>query len=405
MMTYFLSYLLFIPTVFSHIYLVDPPARGSFGYSDLTLYPPFSYTMRTQIAFDERGAQGGFPCHNRTASGPVQRQWKAGHSYYVYLKVVSWHQGGHCQFSLDCTGGVKDFIVIKSILDTCLLERGDDVETVTIPEGANGKCTFAWSYIAKGANDQYYMSCTDVEIEGPPAGSFEGNPLAIAGIPSIGYPESPIGAKAPYDKNGRLTNPKNAQGGSIDMKKFDGKIRKVVKVSGSNNPRQATSLAPQQRTDSKARVASRSAATAPPAIAPPVASRSAATVPRLVKRSIPKMRQPKDRQTLGPKSGDFSDIEIVSKESYKELFSDTSACYEEVTHCNGNACDVVFRRSCIFSTKSIGQSLSDLARSASNMKCYDKIARCANKKCEAPLYRKCDLRQYDGNTGKVKLVV
>ena len=73
-----------VACVLGHVYLENPPARGSAGYSDQSLYP-VDYNLARPLYFENDGPAVPFPCGGRTQQGPVQATYKAGETVNVKL--------------------------------------------------------------------------------------------------------------------------------------------------------------------------------------------------------------------------------------------------------------------------------------------------------------------------------
>ncbi|KAH9865295.1 hypothetical protein IAQ61_009242 [Plenodomus lingam] len=90
--------------------------------------------------------------------------YEAGESYNMTLKGTATHEGGSCQLSLSCDGGIN-FKVIKSIIGGCPLEKQ---YSFTIPpefgKTSETTCLFAWTWFNKIGNREMYMNCAVVDI-------------------------------------------------------------------------------------------------------------------------------------------------------------------------------------------------------------------------------------------------
>ncbi|KAJ1656456.1 hypothetical protein IWQ61_003973 [Dispira simplex] len=123
-------------------------------------------------------------CHHTTPLLSSAGTYQAGGTIEVEFKNTNTtHNGGHCEFSLSYDGG-KTFVAIQTILKTCFY--ADEARTVmnrsfsvSIPQGApSGKAVFSWSWVNASGNREFYMTCSDIEIEGSKCGFLEG-PLMI----------------------------------------------------------------------------------------------------------------------------------------------------------------------------------------------------------------------------------
>ncbi|KAH9875449.1 hypothetical protein J1614_004941 [Plenodomus biglobosus] len=110
--------------------------------------------------------------------------YEAGESYEMTLKGTATHEGGSCQLSLSCDGGIH-FKVIKSIVGGCPLEKR---YPFTIPPefAKMGKttCLFAWTWFNKIGNREMYMNCAVVDIV-PKKRKSGGRPPATGNAPRL----------------------------------------------------------------------------------------------------------------------------------------------------------------------------------------------------------------------------
>jgi hypothetical protein len=107
-----------------------------------------------------------FPCKNHHLTPqPAITTYTAGSSYTASLSGTATHTGGSCQFALSYDKG-ESFKVIKSVIGGCPL--GGEYN-FTIPEGAPGgeEVLFAWTWVNRVGNREFYMDCAWVAIEGP----------------------------------------------------------------------------------------------------------------------------------------------------------------------------------------------------------------------------------------------
>ena len=105
-----------------------------------------------------------FPCkgYENTAVQSVA-DYNAGETYTATLSGSATHTGGSCQFALSYDSG-KTFKVIKSIIGGCPLEGEYNF---TIPSSApSGDALFAWTWMNKKGNREFYMDCAWVHVEG-----------------------------------------------------------------------------------------------------------------------------------------------------------------------------------------------------------------------------------------------
>ncbi|ORY01958.1 hypothetical protein K493DRAFT_298154 [Basidiobolus meristosporus CBS 931.73] len=174
--------------VLAHMEMTNPPPRES-------KFNP--YYKDGQIDYDMTSPLGGqwtYPCRGY-GPGPSVATYQAGGTVGVDLDGGAVHNGGHCQFSLSVDGG-KTFVVMKTVMGDCMIAaRHYDVP---IPKNApNGKATFAWTWINKTGNREYYMNCADITIQGGSGKCISGPKNLIADLP--GYPTIPEFTNGGYD--------------------------------------------------------------------------------------------------------------------------------------------------------------------------------------------------------------
>ncbi|KAJ1971310.1 hypothetical protein H4R35_005338 [Dimargaris xerosporica] len=156
----------------AHIYPSSPCMRGS-PLAECN-YEPKDYSLSSPIG--SGGSTTAPLCHHAKAYDKPVKTYKAGDSINVVFNGGATHNGGHCEFSLSYDGG-KTFVAIKTILDTCFLEG----LTFNVPIPANApsgdKVVFAWSWVNKTGNREFYMTCSDIAIQGSGSGVLEGPPM------------------------------------------------------------------------------------------------------------------------------------------------------------------------------------------------------------------------------------
>lgn len=91
------------------------------------------------------------------------------------------HGGGHCQLSVSYDGG-NTFVVVDTVLGDCLISGMS--RTFTLPSNlpAASSAIFAWSWLNRIGNREYYMNCADVRIVSNTCGPFTGPKLFVAQI-------------------------------------------------------------------------------------------------------------------------------------------------------------------------------------------------------------------------------
>ncbi|KAI9596064.1 hypothetical protein BDF19DRAFT_439511 [Syncephalis fuscata] len=187
-----------LQNVAGHMRLFAPIPRGDariqkqyFGIADYDLNAPLN---------DHRFL-GKFPCRHQR-KGPVMAKYTAGKSFPVMFKTGNSHRGGHCQFAISYDNG-QNWVVLKTIIDLCFLDKAPWVYNIPLPKGAkNGEAIFAWTWMNAEGNREYYMNCVDIEINGGSnTGSLTGPELFVGQLP--GRPRIPEWANTDAKKDGK----------------------------------------------------------------------------------------------------------------------------------------------------------------------------------------------------------
>ncbi|KAJ1993723.1 hypothetical protein H4R33_000578 [Dimargaris cristalligena] len=169
-----------VTSVAGHIFLETPCVRGSTIASCKYPNPDPNY-LSAPIG---SGGVKAFPlCHYTEAYASPVAIYKAGGSASVkFSSTGAAHNGGHCQFSLSYDKG-KTFTAIHTIMNSCPTLGGS--LSVPIPSNAPSAAMaiFAWTWVNKSGNREFYMNCADVKIEGKAGGSLSGPKIVIANYP------------------------------------------------------------------------------------------------------------------------------------------------------------------------------------------------------------------------------
>ncbi|KAJ1505087.1 hypothetical protein HMI54_014726 [Coelomomyces lativittatus] len=195
----------FIENIYPHAGMKYPPPRPT-----LKNYIPDDDSIIQRIRangdpvyIDGQVIYKNYPCGN---SKPNEDKFmlEKGKTLPVEIFHTNQHEGGHCQFSISYDD-TKTFVAFHQILNDCLTGGpgiGRTTLDVPIPNDLpGGNAVFAWTWITKKSlQPEYYMSCSDVIIDGPTVGKVTGYPLIVANIefkgPYLkifsGYPEYPF---------------------------------------------------------------------------------------------------------------------------------------------------------------------------------------------------------------------
>ena len=134
------------------------------------------------------------PCQGKPPAPPVQT-FQAGTPIHTRFAGEAEHGGGHCQFALSYDQG-NTWVVIHTIKDTCLA-NGARAYSIPFAENlpASEHAVFAWTWINRMGNREYYWNCVDMTIQSSvSSGNVYGKQLLVANImngPTI--PEWPAG--------------------------------------------------------------------------------------------------------------------------------------------------------------------------------------------------------------------
>lgn len=160
--------------------MTSPAPRKSQFHSAYLSEQNVDYAMNSPL-------NNGFPYPCRGyPQGASAGTYSAGSAIHVTIAGEAAHNGGHCQFALSYDNG-ENFVVVKDVRNNCLIGSGLEFDIV-IPPGApsSDNVVFAWSWINKTGNREYYMNCADIKVQGSNRGRLTGPKLLVANIP--GYP-------------------------------------------------------------------------------------------------------------------------------------------------------------------------------------------------------------------------
>jgi hypothetical protein len=126
-------------------------------------------------------APGDYPCKQRAGGYDVDEmnQWDAGETKTISFIGSAVHGGGSCQFSLTTDPEPTEqsqWKVIQSVVGGCPSNvsanlpdapagHGAATFPVTMPDSIpDGQYTFAWTWINKIGNREFYMNCAPVQV-------------------------------------------------------------------------------------------------------------------------------------------------------------------------------------------------------------------------------------------------
>ncbi|KAK9760405.1 hypothetical protein K7432_015590, partial [Basidiobolus ranarum] len=161
----------------AHMEMIQPPPRHS----------KYNPTFQGTPDYNMVNPLGTFPCKGYEQGNVVQTV-QAGSAISVKINGIATHNGGHCQFAISYDGG-KTFAVLSTIYSNCIISSLDYSVTIPSTAGASKNVIFAWTWINKIGNREYYMNCADIEITGSSDGYITGPSLLVVNLP--GYTTIP----------------------------------------------------------------------------------------------------------------------------------------------------------------------------------------------------------------------
>jgi hypothetical protein len=144
-----------------------------------------------------------FPCKQRSGVYDVTQmnQWNAGETQVISFQGSAVHGGGSCQFSLTTDPEPTDksqWKVIQSVVGGCPsnvtgnldggpLSTGAATFPVTMPKDIpDGRYTFAWTWLNKVGNREFYMNCAPVQVgSGSGSASTKSVSAALSSLPDM----------------------------------------------------------------------------------------------------------------------------------------------------------------------------------------------------------------------------
>ncbi|KAI1434937.1 hypothetical protein GGR50DRAFT_355511 [Xylaria sp. CBS 124048] len=147
----------------AHMNMKDPAPLG-YKNNPNTQEANKDYSLTSPIS----GAQ--YPCKGYlkflgTPDGAAVATYAPGQSYTMSVEGGAFHNGGSCQLSLSYDKGTT-FTVIKSFIGNCPTSSGGTFG-FTVPSDApeGDDVVFAWTWVNKTGNREFYMSCAVVNIK------------------------------------------------------------------------------------------------------------------------------------------------------------------------------------------------------------------------------------------------
>ena len=148
-------------------------------------------------------AVGDWPCKQRAGGYEVSEmnQWNAGETKTISFIGSAVHGGGSCQFSLTTDAEPDEssqWKVIHSVVGGCPSNVTGNIEPenpdghgagtfpVEMPESIpDGQYTFAWTWLNKLGNREFYMNCAPIKVGTGETASTESVSTALGHLPDM----------------------------------------------------------------------------------------------------------------------------------------------------------------------------------------------------------------------------
>lgn len=169
-------------------------ALAASAAAHMTLKYPVPYGLSTLSRAPL--APADFPCKQRSGVYDVteMNQWNAGETQTVAFSGTAVHGGGSCQFSITTDSEPTEssqWKVIHSVVGGCPSNvtgnlpddekhlDGAATFPVTMPESIpDGRYTFAWTWLNKVGNREFYMNCAPIQVGSSGASASSANAAA-----------------------------------------------------------------------------------------------------------------------------------------------------------------------------------------------------------------------------------
>ncbi|KAF1928283.1 lytic polysaccharide monooxygenase, partial [Didymella exigua CBS 183.55] len=184
-------------------------------------------------------APGDWPCKQRSGVYDVttMNQWNAGETKDVSFTGSAVHGGGSCQFSLTTDSNpteASQWKVIHSVVGGCPSNVSGNIEPedpnghnaaifpVTMPTSMpDGLYTFAWTWLNKVGNREFYMNCAPVQVGDSGATASAANAAsALGALPDMfvaNLPDTSCSTKENEDFNYPDPGQSLVDGASADL--------------------------------------------------------------------------------------------------------------------------------------------------------------------------------------------
>ncbi|KAF2826871.1 hypothetical protein CC86DRAFT_370005 [Ophiobolus disseminans] len=190
--------------MFSQTTLLLAFAAGACAHMRMASPKPYGFATLSSAPL----TMAEFPCKQRPGVYTVDlamNQWNPGETKPIIIMGTAVHGGGSCQYSITTDPEpTKDsqWKVIHSVVGNCMAsimanydeEAGDPLlvqkafnHTVTMPSNIpEGRYTFAWSWMNKLGNREFYMNCAPIQVgSGTGTASTESAAKALGALPDM----------------------------------------------------------------------------------------------------------------------------------------------------------------------------------------------------------------------------
>ncbi|KAI1083755.1 hypothetical protein F5B20DRAFT_348680 [Whalleya microplaca] len=147
----------------AHMNMKDPTPLAYKGNPNAK-EPNIDYSITSPITKAEYPCKGNLKLLG-TAEGASVKTYAPGGQYTMSVEGGASHNGGSCQLSLSYDKGTS-FTVIKSYIGNCPTTSGGTFD-FSIPSDApeGDEVVFAWTWVNRTGNREFYMSCAVVSIK------------------------------------------------------------------------------------------------------------------------------------------------------------------------------------------------------------------------------------------------
>jgi hypothetical protein len=162
--------------MFSKIVAISALAASASAHMIITNPVPFGKATLNNSPL----GPADFPCKQRQGVYAIDtmNQWNAGETQTVSFQGTAVHGGGSCQFSITTDAEPTEksqWKVIQSVIGGCPADTPGNLSPdehpstfpVTMPKNIpDGRYTFAWTWLNKVGNREFYMNCAPIQVGG-----------------------------------------------------------------------------------------------------------------------------------------------------------------------------------------------------------------------------------------------